>query len=54
VANVLVLGQLKEIEKKFDFTYIKGDVAWQKTNAAGNATQAEVANILQKSVNKGR
>jgi ABC-type Fe3+ transport system substrate-binding protein len=40
-------GQLQEVEKKYGFTYIKGDVAWQKTNDAGNATQAEVAKIVQ-------
>lgn len=41
--------QLAEVEKKYGFTYIKGDVAWQKTNDIGNATQAQVAKILQES-----
>lgn len=40
-------GQLREVEKKYGFKFIKGDVAWQKTNDAGNATQAEVAKIIQ-------
>lgn len=40
-------GQLREVEKKYGFTFIKGDVAWQKTNGTGNATQAEIAKIVQ-------
>ncbi len=44
--------QLEALEKKFGFKYVSGDVAWQRTNDAGNAAQREAAKILQESGNK--
>jgi ABC-type Fe3+ transport system substrate-binding protein len=40
-------GDIEAVEKKFGFKFGIADVAWQETNAAGNAAQQEVAKIFR-------
>jgi ABC-type Fe3+ transport system substrate-binding protein len=40
-------GDIEAVEKKFGFKFRIADVAWQETNADGNAAQQEVAKIFR-------
>ena len=40
-------GEIEAVEKKFGFKFGIADVAWQETNAAGNAAQQEVAKLFR-------
>jgi ABC-type Fe3+ transport system substrate-binding protein len=42
-------GEVEAVEKKFGFKFGIADVAWQETNAAGNAAQQEVAKLFRQS-----
>ena len=42
-------ADVEAVEKKFGFKYGIADVAWQETNAAGNAAQQEVAKLFRQS-----
>jgi len=40
-------AEVEAVEKKFGFKFGISDVAWQETNAAGNAAQQEVAKLYR-------
>jgi hypothetical protein len=40
-------GEVEAVEKKFGFKFGIADVAWQETNAAGNAAQQDVAKLFR-------
>jgi ABC-type Fe3+ transport system substrate-binding protein len=42
-------ADVETVEKRFGFKYGIADVAWQETNAAGNAAQQEVAKLFRQS-----
>ncbi len=44
-----MLPDVQAVEKKFGFKFGIADVAWQETNATGNAAQQEVAKLFRQS-----
>ena len=39
--------EVEAVEKKFGFKFGIADVAWEETNAAGNAAQRDVAKLFR-------